>query len=218
MFLALVVALLVVRAGPAEAGGSNWAADRASYAPGDTALLVAAVAWSHNATLGTPDDGPFGVWLAPQTDPLSEHIEPTPGSTYVGDIELDVVDAPIGPHIASVRFVVPNLPDGQYEILHCNVPCTTTLGDITFGRLRIGPVPADAGPTGVTPTTAAPPTTTTTAPATTTTTAVSPLVAETGTTGWDRISQVGLGIGGGLVLAMAVWLGWGRRQPTTKPA
>jgi hypothetical protein len=78
--------------------------------------------------------------------------------------------------------------------------------------------PAGAGGSATAPPTTSPPPTTTTAPAAATTTAVAPLVADRGTTGWDRISQVGLGIGGGLVLAVAVWLGWGRRQPTTKPA
>jgi hypothetical protein len=202
LFLAVVLAGVVLGAHPAAAGGSNWSTDRASYAPGDTALLIAAVAWSHNGTLGTPEEGPYGVWLAPAPGGFSEDIEPTPGAVYVGDIDLDVVDRPIGPHIASVEFVVPDLPAGDYAIQHCNVPCTTSLGDITFGQMHI----------------ASTPTTTAVPRSTTTTTAVTPLVAEGGTSGWGRLGQFGLGLGGGLVLVAIVWLGWGRRQPTTKPA
>jgi hypothetical protein len=31
------------------------------------------------------------------------------------------------------RFEIPDVPAGSYQILHCNDPCTTTLGDIVGG-------------------------------------------------------------------------------------
>ncbi len=222
----LVGVWLVAFAAPSAAGGSTWSTDRASYEPGDTAVVYAAVSWGHNDQLGSPEDGPFGVWLAPAGDPFTEPIAPTAGAVYVGDIELDVVDVNMGPHVASVEFVMPDLPDGEYAIQHCNQPCTTSLGDITFGYLTVGAVstttaPTTTAPTTTVPTTTAPAPTTTEGPATTTST-VAPLVAESGGGGWGPMGQIGLGAAGGSLLAVIVWLGWGRRQPsgqpTTKPA
>jgi len=154
--------LLGLPAQPAAAGGSTWSTDAGHYAPGDPALIWASVSWGHNPDLGDPADGPYGVWLnGPGAEEWSYGAVPS-GAVYVGDIQLDAIDVNVGPHVASVEFTVPDLPDGAYDIVHCDWPCTTQLGDITFGELvvdRDGVLP--------TPTTTPPPPTTMAAPSTT---------------------------------------------------
>jgi hypothetical protein len=38
-----------------------------------------------------------------------------------------------GPHHAVARFEIPDVSPGEYQITHCNSPCTKTLGDIIGG-------------------------------------------------------------------------------------
>jgi hypothetical protein len=38
-----------------------------------------------------------------------------------------------GPHHAVARFEIPDVSPGEYQIAHCNSPCTKTLGDIIGG-------------------------------------------------------------------------------------
>ncbi len=169
-----LLGLLLLAAEPAAAGGSTWNTDAGHYAPGDTALIWAPVSWGHNTDLGDPADGPYGVWLSgPGTQETYGTVPP--GAVYVGDIEVDAIEVDVGPHVASAEFTVPDLSDGTYDIVHCDWPCTTPLGDITFGALvvdRDGVLPTPTTTTLAEPTTTVPspttvPPTTATAPTTT---------------------------------------------------
>ena len=152
----LICALLGLSAQPAAGGGSTWKTGASSYAPGESASVWAAVSWGHNPDLGDPADGPYGVWLYGPDQAWSAGSVPA-DAVYVGDIAIDAIDANVGPHVASVEFTVPDLPDGVYAIVHCDWPCTTQLGDITYGELiidRNGVLPS-AATTTVAPTTTA---------------------------------------------------------------
>jgi len=198
-----LVALLAVAgacalAPPAVAGGAVWYFDRPSYEPGDVVRAGAAVSWEHSEILGTPDDGPYGAWIAPVADwrvgfaPLAvaEQIEV---SRYVGDVRIELGPQEIdggryGPNVARVEFRLPPVAPGLYTLLHCNYPCTTALGDITWGVFWVGPpepgAPSTSGQTPppvittAPPTIAAPTTTTTVAPAPPTTIAAAVRTAD----------------------------------------
>jgi hypothetical protein len=139
---AFVVAALAAPGGVASAGGSTWNLDREHYQPGDTAFGWAAVAWAHNPTLGTPDEGPYYVSVVPLPE-----SGPTPGQVIddsavaVGEIWVFLEPygtGPIrfGPHHAEITFTVPDLPPGRYQIVHANA-AGMTLGDLTWGLLWI---------------------------------------------------------------------------------
>lgn len=210
---ALVLLLVLGSAAPAGAGGSNWEFDAQRYQPGDRAFAWASVAWEHNDDLGTPGDGPYGAWLW-RFDPTATANHPygtiPDDAIRVADvvISLEPYDAGgvrFGPHHATVEFVVPGVPPGQYELLHCNDPCTTTLGDITFGSFQV------VGTPGTT-------TTTTTSPPPPPTTLVSaaPLVADDSGDGPPAPLLVLAGAAGVvLVGGLLLWLL--RGQPTVKP-
>ena len=210
--LAAVLVLLgaLAAAGPAAAGGSTWEFDAARYQPGDRATARAAVGWDPDGGRYTPDVGPFGAWLW-RFDPRVIHPYGTipDDAVWVADvvISLDPYEQNgvlFGPHHVTVEFTVPDLPPGRYELLHCNDPCTSTLGDLTFGGFRIVAPPSP-------PTTSSPPTTVV---------AAAPLVASAGSGGppsWLPLvlgSTVALGFGVALV-----WLLGDRRprQATVKP-
>ena len=211
--LAVVLGVLLLgTAGPAAAGGSTWEFDAERYRPGDTAFAWASVAWEHNADLGTPRQGPYGAWLW-RLDTQAVHPYGTipDDAVRVADVVVsrqpyEVGGTRFGPHHATVEFVVPDLPPGRYELLHCNDPCTSTLGDITFGSLRIVAPPTPS-------TTAAPPPPTTIVAAT-------PLVASSGSGGppsW--LPLVGAAILAAAAGGSLLWLLGERRsrQPTVKP-
>lgn len=214
--------LLVVTASPAAAGGAVWRFDRAAYRPGEVATAVTAIAWTHNPDLGTPDDGPYKAYVI-----AAAILAESDGGGYpaipeaavpVGDLEIGlgpIEESPgflVGPNHARVRFVVPALPDGTYDLLHCNVPCTTPLADITWGQFVIGsPSPT----TTITTTTTSPPTTSppTTSP-TTEPASSAPSTAATRVPTEQRDDQpsIALAIGGGTVAAAALLAGALRRR------
>jgi len=131
--------LMVEAASSGSAGGSVWHFDDAEYQPGEIAEATTTVAWSHNGSLGTPEDGPFVLYLAPQ-DAVAESWPGLPdGSIPVGIVEIHLgpyqeTDGEwYGPHHAVARFEIPDVSPGEYQIAHCNSPCTKTLGDIIGG-------------------------------------------------------------------------------------
>ncbi len=179
--LSLVLAgALVASTDHATAGGSTWKLDRESYEVGDRVTGWAPIAWEHNPDLGTPEDGPYFAWIARVGGEFGSGTEARLPERAVRvaelEVSLDWYDAggvKFGPHHARLAFTVPELPQGQYQIWHCNEPCTTTLGDLTWGGFRIGPAsspePVEAPPTpSAVPSTTAP-SPPTTSPSTTTT-------------------------------------------------
>jgi hypothetical protein len=113
----------------------------------------ASIAWEHNPSLGTPNDGPYNAWVAPFAASPSA---PAPGelipaaAVQVAEIVVSLEpygDGPLrfGPHHAEVTFAVPDLPSGQYAVLHANAAGTKTLGDLVGGFFWIDP-PGTATP------------------------------------------------------------------------
>jgi len=176
--------------GAAHAGGSTWNLDRESYEPGDVATGWASVAWEHNADLGTPDDGPYFAFVAPVGPGFGFGSAATipDGALRVAEIRVhlepyDAGGVRFGPHHATVEFTVPDQAPGMYEIWHCNDPCTTTLGDLTWGVFWIGPVGerAPVSPNPLPPVTiAATPSTTVPAPSLASATPASPARGDSG--------------------------------------
>lgn len=131
--------LMITAASSGSAGGSVWHFDDQEYQPGDIAEATTTVAWSHNSSLGTPEDGPFVIYMAPQ-DAVAEAWPGLPdGSVPVGIVEIHLgpyqeADGEwYGPHHAIARFEIPDVSSGDYQIAHCNSPCTKMLGDIIGG-------------------------------------------------------------------------------------
>lgn len=119
------------------AGGAVWEFE-GYQRPGDHIESTTAVQWEHNSMLGKPEDGPFLVYLAPNE--LVPQVWPglPEEALLVGVVEVRTGPYTsggysMGPHHAVARFEIPDVPAGTYQILHCNDPCTTTLGDIIGG-------------------------------------------------------------------------------------
>lgn len=138
----LAVVLCSAAALPVQAGGSWWDFEDHPYMPGEIASVTAPVAWSHNAQLGTPADGPYFIYLVPSetlfggaTQPNIEEIGVRVGIVEVRLGPYRAADGDMyGPHHAIARFEVPALPPGRYHVVHCNRPCTKFLGDILGGN------------------------------------------------------------------------------------
>lgn len=126
----------------ALAGGDVWEVE-IYHSPGDQVLATTVVATDDDGDLGTPEQGPFFVYLAHRD---AEYTLPDlPEAALLVGL-VDVYEGshlggsrwPMGPDQAIARFEIPDVGPGLYQILHCNDPCTTTLGDIVGGPdLRI---------------------------------------------------------------------------------
>lgn len=135
---AFTAVLLLAATAPVFAGGAVWHFE-GYHQPGDFVESTTAVAWDHNSELGTPEDGPFLIYLAASEDgPTDSPVIPE-DALLVGIVEVH--EGPYtgsdgesyGPHHAVARFEIPDVAPGTYQIFHCNDPCTTTLGDIVGG-------------------------------------------------------------------------------------
>lgn len=141
--IASIAALTLCAATSAAAGGAVWHFE-GYHQPGDIVESTTAVAWDHDASLGTPEDGPYLIYLSPAEDELTAPSSVPEDGLLVGIVE--VYEGPYtqpngdsyGPHHAVARLEVPDVPPGEYQLFHCNEPCTATLGDIIGGwNLRI---------------------------------------------------------------------------------
>ena len=146
----------------AGAGGSTWNITPDPAAPGEVVHAEALASWGHNDRMGTPADGPWRAWIRPLDDP----DDPTFGALDIPDDAISVGDIAItdegGRGTATIDFVVPQVPAGDYELIHCNDPCTSTLGDITWGVFTIRSTePATGGASSTTTSTSTPASTST---------------------------------------------------------
>lgn len=156
--------VLVAGVRAARAGGAAWYFEPVVLEQGEPARAWVAIAWAHNPSLGTPADGPWYAWLQPVR---TSGPRIAPDAILLGQITvregpyITAAGGRMGPNHAYIDFVVPEVPDGHYELVHCTIPCGSKwLGDITWGGVWIGEAPAPT-PHGL----PSPPPTVTTAPA-----------------------------------------------------
>jgi hypothetical protein len=213
---ALIACSIAVPGGAASAGGSPWEFDRDSYEPGDRAVARAPFGTGCCNT-GWLDEGPYFAWVLPRGEGGGGFPVIPADALRVGEVETaeesyEYEGRTFSHFVASVAFSVPDLPLGPYSLLHCNDPCTKTLGDITDGFFWVGPPgdPALLAPTTTTTTTSTT-TTTTTAPPTTTTRPESTTTTTTSTS-----TTAPLVAGGALVAAGVSTAGLVRRRRRPK--
>ena len=139
----LMIVLWMGAALPTVAGGAVWEFEK-YQSPGEEVVATTAVAWDHSPR-GTPEQGPYFVYLAPMEVEFTWPDLPEE-ALLVGLVEVyegpyqDRAGYSMGPNHAIARFEIPDIEPGSYQILQCNDPCTSTLGDIVGGRdLRVLP-------------------------------------------------------------------------------
>jgi hypothetical protein len=145
----VAVGAILGSASAANGGGALLETTEESYAPGEQVTAWTSVAWEFNADLGTPADGPYEAYLLPLDldgvrllaegpwPSIPDEALPVGQLTVSLEPYVDEHGDQYGPHTAGLEFELPELPDGRYEIVHCNEPCTTTLGDITSGLVEV---------------------------------------------------------------------------------
>ena len=139
LILAVIAATVIASATTASAGGSVWLFEESEYQPGDVAESTTSVAWGHDSSLGTPEDGPYLIYLAPIDASATTWPGIPDAAMLVGIVEIHLgtyraEDGDLyGPHHAVARIEMPDAAPGEYQIFHCNDPCTKTLGDLIGG-------------------------------------------------------------------------------------
>lgn len=146
--IAVCAATVSLVASPAAAGGTwlEFDGDIDSVAVGDA---VRGGAWVHPGAQGTADDGPFDVYLRPETD----ETEPRDDLAVdrVGPLAELRIGERSGPLVhVEVEFVVPDVPPGVWWVDVCNAGCETGLGDLIGGRITVV-APAAAAAAGTLP-------------------------------------------------------------------
>jgi hypothetical protein len=136
---ASIVATVIATAIPATAGGSVWLFDEPEYRPGDIAESTTSVNWGFGSSLGTPEEGPYLIYLAPIEASAATWPGIPEGAMLVGIVEVHLGPYRaedgflVGPHHAVARIEIPDVAPGEYQIFHCNDLCTRPLGDIIGG-------------------------------------------------------------------------------------
>lgn len=126
-YVALVlVALVLMPAAPANAGGSWMEGDR-GYGVGERATFRGSFSMSGSLE-GRLSDGPYVAYLAPIEIYDVDH----PRAVRLGEIRM--VPSDVWGMIATVEFTVPAVPTGRYHLTYCNDPCTVDgIGDLVGG-------------------------------------------------------------------------------------
>ena len=121
----------------AYGGGGSWMEPyRSSYQRGDTVVMRGEVS---PGDFGSVDEGPFFAHL--RVDPkaaaaANSRTYPNihESDIYLGELQLRERDPLIE---VSITFTLPDVPDGEYEIVYCNDPCTTGFGDFIGGWVTV---------------------------------------------------------------------------------
>jgi hypothetical protein len=122
-----LVALLVLPAPQANAGGSWMEPGRRGYGVGETATFRGSFSMSGSLE-GTLSDGPYVAYLAPIQIYDVDHAR----AVRLGEIRM--VRGGRWGMIARVSFTVPDVPTGRYHLTYCNEPCTVDgIGDLVGG-------------------------------------------------------------------------------------
>ena len=135
----LITSLLVGSlASAALAGGGSWIEPyRTQYQPGDTVVMRGDAG---PGSLGELESGPFYAYL--RVDPLTAaaanfHTFPNihESDIYLGELQLKGREGWF--YDISITFTLPDVPDGEYEIVYCNDPCTSGFGDFLGGWIMV---------------------------------------------------------------------------------
>jgi hypothetical protein len=146
--LAACAALLDTSAPATAAADEAFNFDRAGYRPGDEAIGRAGVNWEGNLLWGTPVDGPFYAYALPLGTAAVYDASGLPvipaDARRLDEIEIrnEPIDSypgyQVGPYSAIVQFDVPgDMAPGTYTIVHCNDPCTKTLGNLSESQFTV---------------------------------------------------------------------------------
>lgn len=123
----VLVALLLLPAAPANAGGSVMEPGRRGYGVGETATFRGSFSMSGSYE-GRLSDGPYVAYLAPVEIYDVDHQR----AIRIGEIRM--VRSDVWGVIASIAFTVPSVPTGRYYLTYCNEPCTVNgIGDLMGG-------------------------------------------------------------------------------------
>jgi len=138
-------ALVLLAVPPAAAGGvSEFEFPRRVYTPGEVAVGRTAFD-AHLRGQPRIQDGPFHAYLLPE----GRWIDPP--RIQAGAVRVGVVRF-TGPNlegtwfdrVAVVRFVVPDLPSGFWEVGICNDPCRDSMvGDLYGGQIAVMRTPLE---------------------------------------------------------------------------
>jgi hypothetical protein len=134
--LLFVLATIALSPLPASAGG-NWIEVRRdeqlnSYLVPGSPRVAHAAAYAKDP-LRVKERGPYFAWLSPVTYGWSLPRVDDPRTVRLGRLSIDWDRMK-----ASVSFVVPQVPPGEYVIAFCDSNCSHTFGDIdTTGGIQV---------------------------------------------------------------------------------
>jgi hypothetical protein len=132
----VLVAGILSAGGPAAAGGSWLETDEQYYPPGSPA--TARGTFGPGAYEGRLSDGPYLAYLVPGFRWFEKPGSVPDYATPLGPITIRPATGNYCCWVASLTFLVPDLPPGRYSIEYCNDPCTVNgIGDLLGGSFFI---------------------------------------------------------------------------------
>ena len=145
-----IVAVVVISLGSlallpsaAGAGGADWFEfKRPYYAPGEAAVGRTRVWFASEGRARMATRGRFVAYLLPRDRWLRPPGVPA-AAISLGPVIFSSPDGTTA--VATLDFTVPEVPDGDWTIGVCNVPCTkAAIGGLYGGSIRIASSPAMA--------------------------------------------------------------------------
>lgn len=104
--------------------------------PGEVAEATTVV-WMDEKTVNRLARGPYRAYFLPDQKWIEPPRVPTE-AVPIGTIDFTPPQAGARKGLASISFVVPDVPTASYGISYCNDPCTiATVGDLTGGWIRV---------------------------------------------------------------------------------
>jgi hypothetical protein len=127
----------------AAAGGSWLETEKQYYAPGDEAS--ARGTFGQGQLEGRVEDGPYYAYLVPGYRWFEKPGTIPDYAIPLGPIAIRPATGNYCCWVATLQFIVPDVPPGRYSIDYCNDPCTVNgMGDLIGGSFFVGETEEEA--------------------------------------------------------------------------
>jgi hypothetical protein len=132
----LTLGLVALLPAGAHAGGADWFEfDRRYYAPGETAVGRTRVWFASEERARMSTQGRFVAYLLPENRWLRPPGVPK-AAVPLGPVTFASPEGTTA--IATLEFTVPQVPNGDWNVSVCNVPCTDSMiGGLAGSSIRI---------------------------------------------------------------------------------
>jgi hypothetical protein len=135
LVVAALIAIMLTPSLSSANGGATFDFGDEAYLQSGEEIQGSTVVWLGKKDVQALQDGPYYAYLVPDGKWIKPPNVPA-GAIRVGTVDFRMITEKKA--VATLSFVVPDLPSGRYGLPYCNEPCTRAgIGDLYAGSVLV---------------------------------------------------------------------------------